>query len=273
MPSIRPGFVLLRSFAVAVYVFMLAPVAVIVLLSFDAAEYASFPPSGWTLRWFGELGKDTAIVTALKTSLILGLSSSAISTLIGTLAAYAITRFRLVGREGVQVFLTLPILVPHIVLGVGLLLTFRMAGLTASFPMLIAGHVAFTLPFVMLTTIHRLQAIPRAYEEAARTLGANRFHTFREVTLPLTLPAIAAGMLFAFMMSFDEVTATLFWLPANTQTIQTHVLAMLEYSISQTLNALAAVLILVSVALPLLAMLLARRMTAIAIAPPSQEAR
>lgn len=270
MANIRLGLWLLGAFTVAVYLFMLAPVFVVALLSFDTAEYAGFPLSGWTLKWYAELFRDAAILAALRTSLAIGLYASVISTVIGTAAAYAIARFRFVGRETVQILLTLPILVPHIVLGVGLLMAFRMAGLLPSFPLLVVGHVAFTLPFVLLTTLHRLQAIPRAYEEAARTLGANRFHTFREVTLPLTLPAIAAGMLFAFMMSFDEVTATLFWLPANTQTIQTHVLGMLEYSISQTLNALAAMLILFSVALPLLAMLLARRMVGIDGGPAGQ---
>lgn len=263
MANGRFSLTVLCAFTIVVYIFMLAPVFVIVLLSFDTAEYAGFPLSGWTLKWYADLIHDSAILAALRTSLILGVYSSVISTLIGTAAAFAIARFRFIGRQTVQVFLTLPILVPHIVLGVGLLMAFRMAGLLPSFPLLVVGHVAFTLPFVLLTTLHRLQSIPRAYEEAARTLGANQFHTFREVTLPLTLPAVAAGMLFAFMMSFDEVTATLFWLPANTQTVQTHVLGMLEYSISQTLNALAAILILFSVALPLVGMLLARRMAGI----------
>lgn len=249
----------LWSFTVLVYLFMLAPVGVIVLLAFDTAEFGRFPLSGWTLRWFAALSRDTALLGALKTSLLLGLTSSAISTVMGTAAAYAIARYRFVGRETIQSLLALPILVPHIVLGVGLLMTFRLAGLTASFPLLVAGHIAFTLPFVMLTVGHRLLAISRGYEEAARTLGANGFWSFVEITLPLALPAIASGMLFAFMMSFDEVTATLFWLPANTQTVPTYVLGMLEYAVSQTLNALGAVLTLVSVLVPLCAMLLARR--------------
>ncbi|MBM3571660.1 MAG: ABC transporter permease subunit, partial [Alphaproteobacteria bacterium] len=139
------------------------------------------------------------------------------------------------------------------------LLAFRMLGLSKSFTLLVIGHVAITLPFVVLTTQHRLAAISGSLEEAARTLGANRFQTFCEITLPLTLPAIFAGFLFAFMMSFDELTATLFWRPANLETVPTHVLGMLTYSINQEINALATALIVVSVALPLAAMLLARR--------------
>ncbi|MBM3598256.1 MAG: ABC transporter permease [Alphaproteobacteria bacterium] len=250
---------LLWLFTGLVYVFMLAPVFVIVLLAFNPPEFGSFPITGMTLKWFWALADNRPIIEAIKTSLLLGLASSTISTVIGTAAAYALARFRFVGRDIVQLLLTLPILVPHIILGVGLLLAFRLIGMSKSFTLLVIGHVAITLPFVVLTTQHRLQAIPSSLEEAARTLGANRFETFREITLPLTLPAIFAGFLFAFMMSFDELTATLFWRPANVETVPTHVLGMLQYSVNQEINALATALIVVSVALPLGGMLIARR--------------
>jgi len=243
-----------------VYAFMLAPVLVIVALAFNPSEFGGFRLSGLTLHWFAVLATNGAIIGALKTSLLLGTFASSISTVVGTAAAYALARFRFLGRDSVQLLLTLPILVPHIILGVGLLLAFRLVGLTKSFPLLVAGHVAITLPFVVLTTRHRLQAIPIAIEEAARTLGANRLQTFREVTFPLALPSICAGALFAFMMSFDEITATLFWRPANLETIPIHVLGMLQYSLTQDINALATVLILMSVALPMAGMLLARRL-------------
>jgi spermidine/putrescine transport system permease protein len=245
---------------ILVYAFMLAPVLVIVALAFNPGEFAGFRLSGLTLHWFAVLATNDAIISALKTSLLLGVMASAISTVLGTSAAYALARFSFIGRDTVQLLLTLPILVPHIILGVGLLLAFRMIGLAKSFPLLVVGHVAITLPFVVLTTRHRLQAIPVTIEEAARTLGANRLQTFREVTLPLALPSICAGALFAFMMSFDEITATLFWRPANLETIPIHVLGMLQYSITQDINALATILILISVVLPVAAMLLARRL-------------
>jgi spermidine/putrescine transport system permease protein len=257
---------LLPALTALVYLFMLAPVLVVVALAFDPAEFGGFPMTGLSLRWFAALVHDTKIVDALKTSLLLGALASSISTVIGTAAAYTLARFRFLGRDTTQILLTLPILVPHIILGVGLLLTFRLFGLAKSFPLLVVGHVAITLPFVVLTTRHRLQAIPAVLEEAARTLGANRLQTFREISLPLALPAIFAGALFAFMMSFDEITATLFWRPVNLDTVPTMVLGMLQYSISQEINALATLLILISIALPVAAILLARR---IALRPSS----
>jgi spermidine/putrescine transport system permease protein len=250
----------LRFWTIAIYLFMLAPVLVVVVLSFNPAELATFPMTGFTLAWFARLAMDAQVIGALKTSLLLGSIAAAISTFLGTAAAYATARFRFAGRELVQLLLTLPILVPHIILGVGLLLTFRMLGLLKSFPLLVVGHVAITLPYVVLTTRHRLLSIPPVLEEAAATLGANPLAKFRRVTLPLALPAILAGALFAFMMSFDEVTATLFWRPPNTETIPTQVMAMLQYSIDQRINALAAILIALSVSLPLLAILLVRNL-------------
>jgi spermidine/putrescine transport system permease protein len=249
---------LLGMLTLLTYLFMLAPALVVVILAFNVSPSSTFPITGLTLHWFAELARDDAVLSALKNSLILATWASVLSTLIGTMAALALSRFRFSGRGPLQLILTVPILVPHIVLGVGLLLAFRMVGLAKSFPLLIAGHVAITLPFVILTTSHRLRAIPVNIEEAARTLGANRRQTFLAITLPLALPAVLASLLFAFMSSFDEVTATLFWLPANTQTVTTQIMAMLQFSVDQKINALAALLILGSVVLAALSLALGR---------------
>ena len=240
------------------YLFVLAPALVVVVLAFNSSPSGTFPFEGFTLHWFAELTRDPDIVRALWTSLALATWASVLATLFGTAAALALSRFRFGGRRSVQLLLTVPILVPHIVLGVGLLLAFRFAGLSKSFPLLVVGHIAITLPYVVLTTGHRLQAIPANIEEAARTLGANRFQTFCAITLPLALPAILAAFLFAFMSSFDEVTATLFWLPANIQTVPSQIMAMLQYSADQKINALSALLILASVLLAFLALTFGR---------------
>ena len=249
---------LLGFITLLVYLFMLAPVLVVVVLAFNSSPSSTFPMAGLTLRWFAELAQDQVVLQSLWNSLVLATSASTLATLIGTAAAFSLSRFRFGGRAPIQLLLTVPLLVPHIVLGVGLLLAFRLFGLAKSFPLLVIGHMTITLPLVVLTTGHRLRAIPANIEEAARTLGANRLQTFLAITLPLTLPAVLASFLFAFMSSFDEVTATLFWLPANTQTVTSQIMAMLEFSVDQKINALAAVLILGSVLLAGLALVLGR---------------
>lgn len=249
---------LLAFWTLAVYLFMLAPVLVVIVLAFNASPASTFPITGTTLRWFGELAADHAIGRSVRTSLALAGLAGLSATLVGTAAAYALSRLRFQGRETVRLLLSMPILVPHIVLGVGLLLAFRLAGLGKSFVLLVIGHVAITLPFVILTTGHRLKAIPPNIEEAARTLGASPLQTFTAITLPLSLPAVLSAFVFAFMSSFDEVTATLFWLPPNIETVQSHIMALLQYSVDNKINALATVLILSSVGLAVVTLLLAR---------------
>ena len=253
---------LLAMLTFLTYLFLLAPALVVVALAFNTSPSGTFPIAGLTLHWFSELARDPGIVSALWNSLVLAVWASALSTLFGTAAAFALSRFRFPGRSPIQLLLTVPILVPHIVLGVGLLLAFRFVGLSKNFSLLVVGHIAITLPYVVLTTSHRFQAIPSNIEEAARTLGANRLQTFCAITLPLALPAVLASLLFAFMSSFDEVTATLFWLPPNTQTVPTQIMAMLQFSADQKINALAALLILGSVGLALIALVFGRVLAA-----------
>ncbi|RVT98656.1 ABC transporter permease [Rhodovarius crocodyli] len=247
---------LLGGFTLLVYAYKILPVFVVVALAFNPPEFGSFPIVGFTTRWFGGLLDNPAVVTAVKTSLRLAVATAAIATVLGVAAAYALVRYPFRGRAAVQLLLTMPILVPHLIVGVGLLLAFRILGLSRSFTLMLLGHVALTMPFVILTTQHRLQAIPLYLEEASRTLGANGWQTFREVTLPLAAPAIVTGFVFAFMSSFDEVTATLFWRPANFDTVPIYVLSELQNSVSQELNALAAALVGFSVGVPVLTMLL-----------------
>ena len=249
---------LLGAFTALVYVFLLAPVAIVILLAFNEAEYGGLPITGFTWRWFAALGEDAAIVDALLVSLQLGGATALISGTIGAAAAYAIARLPLPGRDTIQLGLTLPVLVPHLILGVGLLLAFRATGLGKNFGLLLAGHVALTLPFVVMTTLPRFHAIPRAIEEAARSLGASRTATMFGVVLPLAWPAILGGATLAFISSFDEVTATLFWRPPNLETVPTQIMGMLQYSIDQRINALGATMTALSLAAPAAGLLLTR---------------
>jgi spermidine/putrescine transport system permease protein len=146
-----------------------------------------------------------------------------------------------------------------VVLGVALLIFIRWLQQPKSFAMLLIGHVVLTLPYVLLVVQARLVGIKREYEEAALVLGANAFQTFREITLPLLMPAVLAGMLFSFTISFDDVTATLFWATARSQTVPVKIFGMLRNSISPEINALGTVMIVLTVSTPLLAGYLSRK--------------
>lgn len=256
------GWSLIRGFTVLIYLFMFLPVAVVVMLAFNANQFGSFPMEGVSFRWFVELWNNDAIVRAFKTSVLLGALTAAISTTVGTLASLALVRYDFRGKGLITTALVAPILVPEVVLAVALLLFLRWLEMPKSFPLLLLGHVIFTLPFVLLIVQARLVAVRRDYEEAALSLGASPFHTFREVTLPLIMPAVFAGVIFAFTISFDDITGTLFWKPGGVETVPTQIFAMLRNSISPEINALGAVMVVVTVAVPLLGAALARRMAA-----------
>lgn len=250
--------IFLKTITILVFAYMLLPVLSVVVLSFNDRAVGTFPMTGVTLKWFWAVFEDPGIVASLKVSFALGLVSASISTIIGTLAAYALARYRVPAGNLIQLLLVLPMLVPHLILGVGLLLAFRLLGLPKNFLLLVVGHVALTMPLVILMTRHRFASISPSFEEAARTLGANGLQTFRAITFPLALPAMLLAFLFTFMSSFDELTATLFWRPPNVETVTTQIMAMLQYGIDQRINALATILIAFSIGVPVLATLLVK---------------
>jgi spermidine/putrescine transport system permease protein len=253
------GWQIIRVWTVLVYGFMFLPVAVVVLLSFNANQFGSFPMTGVSLHWFRELWNNDAVMRAFRTSLVLGLMTAVISTTLGILASLALVRYNIPGRNAITTLLIAPILVPEVVLAVALLLFLNWLGIGKSFALLLAGHVIFTLPFVILVVQARLVSIKRDVEEAALSLGASPVQTFFAVTLPLMLPAVAAGALFAFTISFDDITGTLFWKPGGVETVPTQIFSMLRNSISPEINALGTVMIVMTVGLPLLGAAVARK--------------
>ena len=252
------GWSLIRAWTILVYLFMFLPVAVVVLLSFNASQFGSFPMTGFSFRWFGELWQNDAILRAFRISFLLGGLTALISTTLGVLASLALVRYNFPGKNLISTALIAPILVPEVVLAVALLLFLRFLEVPKSFPLLLAGHVIFTLPFVVLVVQARLVGVRRDIEEAALSLGASPRQTFFQVTLPLLAPAIFAGMLFAFTISFDDITGTLFWKPGGVETVPTQIFAMLRNSISPEINALGTVMIALTVGLPLLGIALMR---------------
>lgn len=254
------GWNLIRFYTLLVYLFMFLPVAVVVLLSFNASQFGSFPMTGFSFRWFVELAQNDAILRAFRTSLVLGALTALVSTTLGVLASLALVRYNIPGRNLISTLLIAPILVPEVVLAVALLLFLNFLNVNKSFFLLLMGHVIFTLPFVILVVQARLVGIRRDYEEAALSLGASPVQVFFQITLPLLAPAVFAGMLFAFTISFDDITGTLFWKPGGVETVPTQIFAMLRNSISPEINALGTVMIFLTAGLPLLGLAIARRM-------------
>jgi spermidine/putrescine transport system permease protein len=255
------GWRTLAGVTIFVYLFLFTPLAVTALLAFNSSPFGGFPLQGFTLHWFAVLAHNETVLTAFTTSVFLGVLTAILSTACGVSAAVALVRFEFPGKAWVRTLHLAPILVPETALALGLLLFLHMLHQPRSFALLLLGHVVLSLPYVVLVVQSRLSGFTRTYEEAALSLGANPWQAFREITLPLLLPAVIASALLAFTISFDNITATLFWRPAGIETLPTQIYSMLHTSISPEVNALGTLMIFLTTALPLLGAGLARYWT------------
>jgi spermidine/putrescine transport system permease protein len=252
-PHARLVRTLLGGWAVLVYVFLFAPIVLLVLFSFNANRYGTFPFTGWTTSWYGQVFGDYQIKDALTTTLRVAVEVTAISTVVGTAAAFPLVRSRLPFRSGVRIAFTLPIMIPGLLIGVSLLVL-----LTSTFHMQLSpqtaviGQSVYTTPFVLLLVAARLQGFDPALERAASDLGANTFDRLRRVVLPLIMPAVFAGALFAFTLSLDEFIITLFLIGGH-NTLPIYIYTQVKFGITPEVNALASLLLAASLALIALA--------------------
>lgn len=244
-----------------VYIFLFAPIVATVVLSFNASMFGGFPLTGFSLQWYAKLMTNEPVLAAFRTSMWIALVTAAVTTLLGIMVAFALVRFQFPGKQTFGTLVILPALVPETILGVGLLVLIKAVDQPRTIWLLLLGHILLALPYVVLVVQARMIGISRTYEEAALSLGAARIATFREITLPLLIPAVAAGMLLAFTISFDNTSASLFWRPAGVETMPTQILSMLKISISPEVNALGTVMILVTVGIPLIGGLILQSLT------------
>ncbi|MGI6878065.1 ABC transporter permease [Microbacterium sp. gxy059] len=229
------------------YVFLLAPLLIVFVISFSSNQYLSFPPEGFTFHWYAELPKQTAFLDGLQTSLITAAITTVIVLLIGVPATLALDRYEFPGKAALSGFFLSPLLVPTIVLALGLVLVLGPLGLTNTYESIVIGHIAITIPYVIRTTLMSLQTSDTSCEEAARVLGASSFTVFRRVTLPIIAPGVIAGGVIAFIVSFDEAVISLFVAESGRPTLPVQVLRYVENSADAVVAALSVILILFSI--------------------------
>src|SRR5260370_32299097 len=193
-----------------VAVYLLAPLAIVVIVSFSAAPFLQFPPPGLSWRWYENLFSDPAWLDSIAVSLQVLAPSAALATVMGTAAAYALDRGRIPGASLISACLLLPIVVPAILTAAGLFGVYRGLGLNGTLTGLIIGHTVLTLPYVVATGGSALRTMDPRLEDHPPTLGAPPCAAFRRITLPLLLPAVLSGLLFAMVISFDELIVSLF---------------------------------------------------------------
>jgi putative spermidine/putrescine transport system permease protein len=191
--------------------FLYAPLAVILVYAFNERRTATWPPPGFTLTWFDRALHNDGVRHALWTSVQAGLLATAIALALGTLAAFAVARYRFFGRESVSFLVVLPIALPGIVTGMALNSTFtQVVGVDLTLFTIVVGHATFCVVVVYNNVIARLRRLGASLEEASADLGAHTWQTFRHITFPQLRSALVAGALLAFALSFDEVIVTTF---------------------------------------------------------------
>ena len=284
---------LIRIATVLVYFFLYAPIIVLILYSFNASRtnvtFEGFIPrvservemDGSLVRaspcgpfhWFCELSKNDDVIEAAGNTLTIAFSSTLVSVIIGTMAALALQRYEFKLKPFSQLSLYIPIVIPEIVMGIGILTLFSQLfgllnnalGLTGDSRLslglgtVIVSHIAFSVPFVTLVVQARLQGFDKSYEEAAMDLGANEWTTFRRVTFPMILPGILSGGLLAFTLSLDDFVITFFTNGPGSTTLPIYVYGLLRRIITPQVNALSTVWILTVFSVVLLLQILQNR--------------
>ena len=206
----RTGRILMRWFFALVVVFLYAPIAILLVFSFNDSALPTFPLSGFTLRWYHEFLANGSLRAAIETSAIVAVISSIVAVALGILASIALARRGFRGKGAVTALLLSPLVIPFVVLGISLVLLFHVLGVGLSIRTVAIGHVVISLPYTILVLLPRLEQLDVSLTEAAYDLGAGPLRTFRSVTFPLILPAVFSAFLIAFTTSFDEYAVASF---------------------------------------------------------------
>jgi putative spermidine/putrescine transport system permease protein len=243
---------LLYSFCLLMLIFLAAPIAIVIIVSFSDASFVYFPPPGLSTRWYAALLDYSGFIESLLLSVRLALLVTVLSVAIGTAAAMGLTRYRFPGRDLLNTLLMSPLIFPSIITGIALLQFFSMLGITSAFFTLTVGHTIITLPYVVRNVIASLQSVRGNFEEAARVLGASAWQAFIRVTLPLIKPGLMAGAIFAFIISFDNYTISMWLKSAESTPLPLKIYFMVENVMNPSVAAASGSMIFLSVLLIIL---------------------
>jgi spermidine/putrescine transport system permease protein len=237
--------------SIFLFVFMYAPIVVVVVFSFNAAKYGG-PWQGFTTMWYAKLFNSPDKMAAARNTLVLAAASTAIATLLGTLLGYGLSRYRFPGKKIFSWLMYIPVVIPDIVMAVALLLFFGLVREAIGlFPLgmgtMIIAHITFQIPFVAIVVRTRLIGMDPAIEEAAHDLGADGWRTFRYVTFPAILPGILSGGLLAFTLSLDDFVVSFFTTGPGATTLPILIYSSVKRGITPDINALSTLMIIASV--------------------------
>lgn len=248
------------SFMAIIYAWFYIPIVILIVNSFNASRFG-INWQGFTTRWYSLLLNNDSLIQAAQHSLIMGVLSASCATLIGALTAVALFRYRFRGKPFVSGMLFVVMMSPDIVMAISLLVLFMLLGISLGFWSLLFSHITFCLPFVVITVYSRLKGFDVRMLEAAKDLGASEVTILRKILLPLAMPAVAAGWLLSFTLSMDDVVVSSFVTGPGFEILPLKIYSMVKVGVSPEVNALATILLLLSLLLVAISQLLLRDKT------------
>jgi len=244
------GSALLTAHLWLVLVFLYVPILVMAVLGFNASPLYALPFQ-FDLVWYRALSGNAKLIDAGINSIGIAVVNTVIATALGTMAALAFSRYKFRGQTVLQLLLFPPVAIPWLVIGTSMLVFFYWVDIKRGLFAILLGHVALSLPYVIVVVGARLATFPRAVEEAAATLGATPWQTFRRVTAPLLAPGVMGGALFAFAVSFDQFVISYFLAPPGTSTLPVEIYTAIRKGFTPEINAVSSIIIVISMGLML----------------------
>lgn len=235
--------ILLRIYAVLAFAYIYIPILLLIIFSFNTQKL-NIQWEGFTFHWYQELFKDQEVILAVRNTLTIAMISTLVATVIGTLAALALQRYRFPGYTLSESLLYIPVIIPEVVMGISLLAFFAILKVRLGLATIALSHIAFNIPFVTLVVRARLHGFDKSIEEAAMDLGANELITFWRVTLPTIMPGVMAGAMLAFTLSLDDYVITYFTAGPGSTTLPLRVFSMVRFAVTPEVNALSTLWVL-----------------------------
>jgi len=243
--SRRVGDGVARVFLALVLVFLYLPIAVLALMGLNESQHYALP-FRFSTRWYEALATNDRLLTATFNSIWIALANTAIATTLGTMAAFAFARYRFRGRTVMQLLLFPPITIPWLIIGTSMLVLFFWTGIGRGLHAMLLGHVALSLPYVIIVVGARMASFGPELEEAAASLGATPLQRFLRISLPVMAPGIVAAALFAFAVSFDQFVISYFLAPPGTSVLPVEIFSAIRKGFTPEVNAISTIVIVFS---------------------------
>jgi spermidine/putrescine transport system permease protein len=253
---------LFGAWTALVFAFLYIPILLLIIFSFNSSRL-NIRWEGFSLKWYGALLDNNILLTAFKNSIIVASATTVLATLLGTIGAWMLYRYRFPFQRAIGLLIFIPMVMPEVLMGVSLLAEFvQLLKLPLGYVTLIIAHTTFCFPFVLVGVQARLQGLDPFLEEAALDLGATPAKAFRLVIVPYLMPSIISGALMSFTLSLDEYIVSVFTAGSQSQTLPLKVYGMAKVGLNPQLNALSAIFVIATILLVLFSELLTRRKTA-----------